>query len=90
LWQSLVEEGLIDDSTDWQRMTVLGFELHSEVSIKKYPALFRKFSRYFYFRKDYLLRQLIRSIAYRKQLILVNLANMSNLFEAVSIGSRAK
>ena len=90
LWNELAHQGLIDDSKNWRDSVVLGFDIHPEVNISQFPSLFEEFSKTFYLRRSYLFKQIARTIAYRKRLVLANIHKLRLMLQATSIGSKAK
>ncbi|MHA2062310.1 MAG: B12-binding domain-containing radical SAM protein, partial [Candidatus Sifarchaeia archaeon] len=75
LWEDLVQQGVIDDERQWEKTMVNGFEIHPEVTMDGFLRLFREFNKAFFLRKSFLLKQIWRSLLYRKKSLLINLRN---------------
>jgi radical SAM superfamily enzyme YgiQ (UPF0313 family) len=72
LWEELSQEGLIDDKKQWEG-SVLGLEIHPELTLKDSPKLLKEFHRTFYRRRNYMTRQVVRTLLHRKKQVLLNL-----------------
>jgi radical SAM superfamily enzyme YgiQ (UPF0313 family) len=90
LWIELAHQGLIDDESNWRNSVVLGFDIHPEVDALQFPRLFEEFSKSFFLRGSYVIKQLARTIAYRKRLVLTNILKLREIFQATFIGSKTK
>jgi radical SAM superfamily enzyme YgiQ (UPF0313 family) len=78
LWDELAQQGLIDDKNQWEG-SVLGLEIHPQLTLKDSPKLLEEFHKTFYLRRKYLVRQVARTLLRRKKQVLLNLSHPNRL-----------
>jgi anaerobic magnesium-protoporphyrin IX monomethyl ester cyclase len=78
LWEELAQQGLIDDRNQWEG-SVLGLEIHPQLTLKDSPRLLKEFHKAFYLRRKYLMKQVTRTLLHRKKQILLNLSHLNRL-----------
>lgn len=78
LWEELVKQGMINDEEKWEE-SIMGFEIHPQVSLQESSSLMKEFHKAFYLRKSYILRQAMRTLLHRRKQILINLPHLGRL-----------
>ncbi len=74
IWDDLVQEGVIDDETQWEQ-NIMGFDVNSETASMDAEELLRQFHRAFYLRGNFIGEQIWRSLLYRRKQLALNLAH---------------
>ncbi len=72
IWEELVEQGVIDEERQWEE-NIMGFDVNPEVAGMDSQKLLRDFHRAFYLRRRYVVRQVIRTLLYRRKQLILNL-----------------
>jgi anaerobic magnesium-protoporphyrin IX monomethyl ester cyclase len=75
LWEELAKQGVINDEKKWED-SIMGFEIHPQVTLQESSNLIKEFHKAFYRRKSYILRQVKRTLLHRRKQILINLPHL--------------
>nr|MDO8133599.1 radical SAM protein [Candidatus Njordarchaeum guaymaensis] len=78
LWEELAKQGIINDEKKWED-SIMGFEIHPQVTLQESSQLMKEFHKAFYLRKSYLLKQIMRTLLHRKKQIFINLPHLGRL-----------
>jgi anaerobic magnesium-protoporphyrin IX monomethyl ester cyclase len=79
LWDELSQQGLIDDKSQWEG-SVLGLQIHPQLTLKDSPLMLKEFHRAFYRRRKYITRQVARTLLRRKKQVFLNLSHPRELW----------
>ncbi|WXG44812.1 MAG: radical SAM protein [Promethearchaeati archaeon SRVP18_Atabeyarchaeia-1] len=79
LWTELAQQGLIDDENKWED-SVMGLEIHPQLTLDNYYQLLKDAHKRFYLRKSYMLKQLLRSLHHRRKQIFLNLTHIRRFY----------
>jgi anaerobic magnesium-protoporphyrin IX monomethyl ester cyclase len=88
LWNELINQKRTDAEDRWEDTMVPGFEIHSELTFDELTLVLRDITGFFYRRRSYLARQIVRSLLYRKKKVALNLFHPRKMIALLkSIGS---
>lgn len=79
LWEELTEQGRINPENRWEDGSIPGFEIHPEITMDELPALLQEINRFFFRRKSFITKQIVRSLLFRKKRLALNLLHPRKL-----------